>query len=289
MLFNTVLTQILAATTGQLKAVSEDRIDFNIMKTSILPVTLLYSISLVLANKTYIYLSVSYIQMLKAFTPIAVLILSFTAGLSKTTLTELYIVIIICVGVAMTSVGETYFSWFGFNCQALAIVAESARLVLTNLLLKNLKLDPLSALYYQAPLICVIIGIPMMYFEFDQLPFERMTETSFIVTMLINGLVAFSLNIAVILVLQHTSALTFTLAGIVKDILLVISSVVVFGAPVTPLQYLGYSFSLLGLFLHKQYTANPEKISGLISYMVGCGRIEKEKASKPDGIGIDKA
>lgn len=65
-----------------------------------------FATSLILSNKSYIYLSVSYIQMLKAFTPVAVLIFSFCSGLEKTSWLELYIVLIICVGVALTSVGE---------------------------------------------------------------------------------------------------------------------------------------------------------------------------------------
>ena len=81
------------------------------MQTSIFPVSLCFAISLVLSNKSYIYLSVSYIQMLKAFTPVAVLIFSFFSGLEKASCMELNIVSIICVGVALTSVGETYFSW----------------------------------------------------------------------------------------------------------------------------------------------------------------------------------
>ena len=51
--------------------------------------------------------------MLKAFTPVAVLIFSFFSGLEKTSMMELYIVSVICVGVAMTSVGESFFSWLG--------------------------------------------------------------------------------------------------------------------------------------------------------------------------------
>lgn len=57
--------------------------------------------------------------MLKAFTPVAVLIFSYFAGIEKTSSVELYIVTIICVGVALTSVGETYFSWIGFIVQGL--------------------------------------------------------------------------------------------------------------------------------------------------------------------------
>ena len=140
MFFATVMTQIMARTSNWLPGFKAKLVDTDVLRTQILPVSLCFSISLVLANTAYIYLSVSYIQMLKAFTPVAVLIFSFFAGLEKTSCMELYIVMVICTGVAMASVGETFFSWIGFTCQALAILAESSRLVLTNLLMRNLKL-----------------------------------------------------------------------------------------------------------------------------------------------------
>lgn len=90
--------------------------------------------------------------------------------------------------------------------------------------------------------------------------------------MLINGAIAFTLNIAVVLLISNTSALILTLAGIVKDILLVFLSVVVFESPVTPLQYAGYGVALLGLNLHKEYKKSPEKIGGFIQYILSCGK-----------------
>jgi hypothetical protein len=143
--------------------------------------------------------------MLKAFTPVAVLIFSFFAGIEKSSMVEFYIVTIICIGVALTSVGETYFSWLGFTFQALGILAESSRLVLTNVLMKNLKLDPLSSLYYIAPLCFLFIGTACIIFEASSLPYERMIERDFIVIMLVNGLVAFALNVAVVLLISNTS------------------------------------------------------------------------------------
>lgn len=217
------------------------------------------------------------LQMLKAFTPVAVLIFSFFSGLEKTSMTELYIVMVICVGVALTSVGESFFSWLGFTFQSLAILAEASRLVLTNLLMKNLKLDPLSSLYYIAPLCSLFIGILCLVFEFNDLPWDRMLTTDFMSIMLVNGLVAFTLNVAVVLLIGNTSALVLTLAGIIKDILLVFLSIVIFGSPVTPLQYAGYGVALLGLNLHKEYKKNPDRIGQLLSYVVSCGMASNSK------------
>jgi len=210
--------------------------------------------------------------MLKAFTPVAVLIFSFFTGLESTSCVELYVVLIICIGVAMTSVGETYFSWIGFTFQSLAILAESSRLVLTNILMRQLKLDPLSSLYYIAPLCFVFIGMACAIFEVRTLPIERMLTSEFMTTMLINGGVAFTLNVAVVLLIANTSALTLTLAGIVKDILLVVLSVLVFGSPVTAIQYTGYAVALFGLNAHKEYKKNPEKMTALLTSWATCGK-----------------
>lgn len=209
--------------------------------------------------------------MLKAFTPVAVLIFSFFSGLEKTSFMELNIVFIICIGVAIASYGEIYFSWIGFTFQTLGILAEASRLTLTNLLMKQLKLDPLSSLYYIAPFCCLLNGIACLIFEFQDLPFDRMFTSDFMLIMLINGLVAFTLNVAVVLLIGNTSAFVLTLSGIFKDILLVVLSIGIFGSPVTPMQYFGYSIALLGLNLHKEYKKNPERIGQLIYYIATCG------------------
>eukprot|EP01041_Mallomonas_annulata_P003410 gene3410-6771_t len=255
MVLATFLTQLMARTTSMLPGVHEKKVTMEVIQTQILPVSLFFAVSL----------------MLKAFTPVAVLTFSFFAGLEKTSCLEMYIVTIICIGVAMTSVGEMYFSLAGFTFQCLAILAESARLVLTNILLKQLKLDPLSSLYYIAPLCAFFIGVASLIFEVQDLPIERMQSSDFVITMLINGAVAFTLNVAVVLLISNTSALTLTLAGIVKDIMLVVLSVSVFGSPVTLLQYAGYGIALLGLNLHKEFKKNPETISALFTYMATCG------------------
>ena len=182
----------------------------------------------------------------------------------------------------MTSVGETYFSIIGFSFQTMGILAESSRLVLTNMLMKQLKLDPLSSLYYTAPLCFVFIFPACMYFEAVALPYDRIFSINFGSVLLLNGVVAFMLNVAVVLLIGNTSALILTLAGIVKDLMLVFLSILVFGSPVTPLQYFGYFIALVGLNLHKEYKKNPEKMTNVISGYVTCGFIQKVDDKKQD-------
>jgi uncharacterized membrane protein YeiH len=65
---------------------------------------------------------------------------------------------------------------------------------------------------------------------------------------LANGCTAFALNIATVYLIKNTSALVLTLGGIIKDILLIAISTIVFPeSHVTPTQMFGYSIALFGL------------------------------------------
>jgi drug/metabolite transporter (DMT)-like permease len=253
MLFATILTQVLSRTTKLLPSLETAKVDAKVIQNQILPVAACFAISLISSNKAYVFLSVSFIQMLKASTPVFVLGLSVLLGLETSTFTELNLISIISLAVAITSIGELRFNWTGFTFQIVGVVTESARLVLTNMLLKKLKLDSLSTLYYVAPTCFVLNSFACVIFEGSHIPWSRIFEPSFFLVLLVNGIVAFSLNVALVLVILHSSALALSLAGIVKDIMLVTLSAAIFQSPVSLLQAIGYTIALLALNLHKEY------------------------------------
>ena len=69
--------------------------------------------------------------------------------------------------------------------------------------------------------------------------------------LLLNGLAAFALNIAVFLLIGKTSALTMNIAGVIKDWMLIFFSYFVFKAPLTPLNLFGYLFCCSGVFVYQ--------------------------------------
>ena len=117
MLFATILTQVLARTTNLLPGVEQNKVSPKIYYQKIIPIAMFFAASLSAGNKAYIFLSVSYIQMLKAFTPVCVLTFSFFAGLEKPSLLQILIVLFISTGVTLTSVGELKFNLIGFILQ----------------------------------------------------------------------------------------------------------------------------------------------------------------------------
>ena len=59
--------------------------------------------------------------------------------------------------------------------------------------------------------------------------------------------------------IKHTSALTLNVSGVFKDILLIVWSVVVSGALVTPLQYCGYAIAIVGVSAYSRYKRNQQQ------------------------------
>ena len=76
--------------------------------------------------------------------------------------------------------------------------------------------------------------------------------------MLLNAATAFALNVCVFAFVARTSALTMNLAGVAKDWLLILMSYLIFSAPISALNLIGYGIAFLGLMVW-----NREKFRGL--------------------------
>jgi len=134
-------TRVLQRTTNLLDGVKDVHMTKEVFVRSILPIGLLFSGSLILSNTAYLYLSVAYIQMLKvrrapiftrasgvnlrlppqAFTPVAILLISWTFRIQDPNKKLAMIVLMISSGVALASHGEMKFNLFGFLVQTAAV------------------------------------------------------------------------------------------------------------------------------------------------------------------------
>jgi len=248
--FATIGTRILARTTHLLDGLDSVQMTFDRWIKSIVPIGALFSASLIFSNMAYLTLSVSFIQMLKAFTSVAVLGMSVAFGLEKPTQRTMVIVVCISAGVCLASYGEIDFAWNGFLFQAAGIVFEAARLVSIQKLLHGLKMDPLVSLYWFAP-VCATLNACLIPIYEGWAPFDLVLQRLGLVVLLSNATCAFCLNIAVVFLIGCASSLVLTLSGVLKDILLVVCSILFLGSTVTSLQFIGYAIALAGLVFFK--------------------------------------
>ncbi|CAL9084551.1 unnamed protein product [Musa textilis] len=230
--------------------------------SSVLPIGALYSLSLWFSNSAYIYLSVSFIQMLKALMPVAVYSIGVLFNKETFRTSSMLNMLSISFGVAIAAYGEARFVSAGVALQLAAVAFEATRLVFIQILLtsKGISLNPITSLYYVAPCCLAFLLVPWSLIELPILR-DRLTASAFRPDLLIFGtncLCAFALNLAVFLLVGKTSALTMNVAGVVKDWLLIAFSWSVIRDTVTSINLFGYAIAFLGVAYY-----NHAKLQGL--------------------------
>ena len=230
---------------------------------SVVPIGALYALSLWFSNSAYIYLSVSFIQMLKALMPVAVYSLAVAFRTDSFRRASMLNMLGISAGVAVAAYGEARFDAFGVLLQLAAVAAEATRLVLIQILLtsKGMSLNPITSLYYIAPCCLLFLTVPWYFVELPRLRAAAAAAglgRPDLFVFLTNSLCAFALNLAVFLLVGKTSALTMNVAGVFKDWLLIAFSWTVIKDTVTPVNLVGYGIAFLGVAYY-----NHAKLLGL--------------------------
>ncbi|KAK9245294.1 triose-phosphate transporter family-domain-containing protein [Lipomyces tetrasporus] len=266
LVFSALATQILSKTTNVYSPQSLE-ISQTVYFRRIVPIAIFYSLALVCSNQAYMYLNISFIQMLKATTPVAVFIVSYILRQESFRLDVLVNIWIIVFGVFVASFGEINFSVKGVAIELAGILFEALRLVMMNRLLhssgakdttvynskkgQGQAMDPLVCLYYFSP-ICAVANMLLFLLsgERKQLTFAALAQVG-VGTLFMNAFVAFMLNVSVVFLIGRTSSLVLTLCGILKDIILVLVSALLWRTAISRIQVVGYLITLVGLFGYK--------------------------------------
>lgn len=234
------------------KLVELPRIDREQFTRCICPIGMFYSVVLVCSNYSYMYLSVAFIQMIKAGLPVLVYFSSIAFGVAKFQRKLMWCIATISVGIFLVTNGEVNISMKGLILQATALCFESSRLVLIEVLMKRkgINLNPLTTLFYVAPVTLACILVPVIAFESQSWPVitSMLTEHPFV--FLGNCTLAFFLNLAVFLIIGRTSALTMNIAGIAKDVLVIAISTFMFHSALYAKSLFGFAVAVTGVGLY---------------------------------------
>jgi hypothetical protein len=234
MVFMTAVTQALAAA-GRLPV---PRLGWAFYGRWILPIAGLFAIALASSNVAAQRLPVSFIQMIKAVTPLMTLAVCVVAGTERFAWALVAITATMTFGVGVASLGELGFDALGFALQVVALTAESVRVVVIQRVVQvhlPRPTNPLVSLALFAPP-CAAILVPAAAM-LEPGAWATLALPSVGPVVLANAIAALGLNFAVVWMVSHESGpLTLTLAGILKDVALIVSSVFLFGNAITPIQ-----------------------------------------------------
>lgn len=222
--------------------------------TKLMPIGLLMAATLHFGNLVYLHLTVSFIQILKAFTPVITMLALFIAGLETPTWSLGAAVGAIAIGTAFASMGEIRFSAAGVTYMMLSECFEAIRLVMTQVLLVGLKFHPIEGLMYLAPACTfwLLIGVAALELRhmLEESAFQLMVERPLVY--LAAAAMGFGVNALAYIVIQIASSLTLKVLGTAKNAIVVWLGVAFLSDTVTRLQGGGYAMSLIG-FMHYNY------------------------------------
>ncbi|CAF2219178.1 unnamed protein product [Brassica rapa] len=183
--------------------------------------------------------------------PVATFIMAIVCGTDNARCDVFMNMLLVSVGVVISSYGEINFNIIGTVYQVMGIFAEALRLVLTQVLLqkKGLTLNPVTSLYYIAPCSFVFLSLPWYVLEKPNIEVSQI-QFNFRI-FFSNALCALALNFSIFLVIGRTGAVTMRVAGVLKDWILIALSTVIFPeSTITGLNIIGYTIALCGVVMY---------------------------------------
>jgi solute carrier family 35 protein E3 len=226
-------------------------LDWNKYFWGAVPLAVLFCTNIVLGNISLRWVPVSFMQTVKSSVPFFAVVLErnfFWDGSEIDRRIDLSLVPIVG-GVAMATYGEVNFNWIGFLTALIASVITALIAILSFKLLKT-KLDAVNLLYYMAPLSMAMLLPFSLATEYSSIRADWATNASdhswLLFILVISGLGAFFLNISTFLLINNTSALTYTVSGNVKIVINIVLSVIIFQNEVSWINGLGCFLTIVG-------------------------------------------
>ncbi|KAM0957163.1 hypothetical protein FF1_025343 [Malus domestica] len=229
-----------------------------------------------LSNASLVFISVTFATMCKSAAPIFLLLFAFAFRLESPSVRLSGIILIISLGILLTVAKETEFDFWGFIFVMLAAVMSGFRWCMTQILLQrscsfyrviscrygdiitSLR-NPLTLMSFVTPVMAVLTAILSLVFD----PWDELRENNYfdnpghigrsLLLMLFGGTLAFFMVLTEFILVSVTSAVTVTIAGVVKEALTILVAVIYFHDEFTRLKGAGLFIIILGVSLFNWY------------------------------------
>lgn len=230
--------------------------------SKVVPTALATALDINLSNASLVFVSVTFATMCKSASPIFLLLFAFAFRLESPSLKLFGIILVISVGILLTVAKETEFEFWGFIFVMLAAVMSGFRWCMTQILLQReaygLK-NPLTLMSYVTPVMALATGFSSLLMDpWHEFPVNEYFNSSWHVMrscllMLFGGTLAFFMVLTEYVLISVTSAVTVTIAGIVKEAVTILVAVFYFHDNFTWLKGVGLLTIIIGVSLFNLY------------------------------------
>lgn len=215
---------------------------------NVLPIGLFQASTLMLGNMAYFHLTLSFLQMAKAVSPVVLFFVLYVTGLDKWHFNVFLGVAVIIFGTLIASLGETAFTWIGFSLILGAEVTEAVKNALMQFLLANKKFSMWEGMYFISPASLCFLTVAASLFEFKHMcendAWGMMVDKPYL--FVAAGLLGFVVNFCSLGVIKYIGSLTLKVLAQIRSVLIIIFGVIVYHDEVTTLQIFGYAVAMVG-------------------------------------------
>ncbi|XP_057859699.2 probable sugar phosphate/phosphate translocator At1g06470 isoform X1 [Cryptomeria japonica] len=229
---------------------------------TVVPTAVATALDIDLSNVALIFISVTFSTMCKSSAPVFLLLFAFAFKLETPSYKLLGIIFVISFGVMLTVAKSTEFNFWGFAFVMMAALMSGFRWTVTQILLQKEEYgltNPFAVMSYLTPVMALITAIFSLITE----PWSSLSKTRYFDTrqhlfqssllMLLGGSLAFFMVLTEYLLISATSAVTFTVAGIVKEVVTIVVAVFFFHDHFTILKGVGLAVIIIGVCLFNWY------------------------------------
>ena len=249
-LFSWVVSAVLVAS-GHTRL--EREMTFKTWMQQVFPIGFFTAVTYATGNELYLFMSVSFIQMMKSMSPIVVLFLLVAFKLDVLTTPKLVGVATMSAGMLVACHAEPSFNLFGLALMVVGEAAEAMRMVFFQQLLGVAQFGLIEGLFYTCPANFFFLCVGVAVFEEGEIKkpenYERVLRNPG--PYLCISALGFLVILTTLGVIQTCGSLTFKAAGQVRNIGIIIVSMAVFGDRVTVTQAVGYAINVVGFCVYQ--------------------------------------
>jgi drug/metabolite transporter (DMT)-like permease len=221
----------------------------------VLPIGVCTALSLAFANIAYVYLSLSFIQMIKAFAPVVTFVVLVAFGLDRFDPNLALALLVIVAGCFTASSGEVHAksAQLGLVCMLVCEVAEAFRSAGLQYLLASKSFTLFDGLYYFSPATLIFLAGLVYVFEWedlkdaDHLAAIQNNPLAFLCA----STLGFFVNVASLGVIQCAGSLTLKIISQLKNVAVIVAAVVLYDDVVTALETAGYAVAMCGFAMYQ--------------------------------------
>lgn len=210
----------------------------------------IFSLNIVCGNASLRHCSVSFVQVVRAIIPMTTMVLSVMFLRSKYTLSHYLSCFVVCIGVGFSCFGEINLTAFGFVITVVGCVLSSMKSISVKMSLTGAyELQPFDLLNRMSPIASIeIFALIVWNGEHKEMVASTQYQGTLwaILSVLFTGIVAFLVNLTNFLATFHTTPLTVTIVGCVKQVVTIGLSVLIFDKRLTVLNICGIALTTAG-------------------------------------------